>query len=358
MTKIMVCGEAWGRKELLFEHAFVGGSGAELARMLGEAKILPGPKVPYPSELDMINHWKHVKETEDFSLGNVFSCHPPDNKIEEFFTSVKEGGLTSLPPLKPGKYLRPEYLGHVQALWHQIETEKPTLVIAMGNTSCWALLGEGKISAIRGTVNMSERLGVKVLPTYHPAFILRQWNLRPIVVSDLEKAKREAEFPEIRRPKRYIITNPTFDEIIEWSSRPADFYAVDIETASHEIPMRQITMIGFARAPDDAIVIPFVDPAKPKWNYWSTVTEELWAWELVKNLLTKPIPKVFQNGIYDLSYILRIGIRPTCCGEDTMLFHHALYPEMLKGLGFLGSIYADDIAWKPMRTVQTLKRDE
>ena len=42
-----------------------------------------------------------------------------------------------------------------------------------------------------------------------------------------------------------------------------------------------------------------------------------------------------------------------------MLLHHALYPEMLKGLGFLGSIYSEEIAWKSMRTKgDNLKRDE
>ncbi len=57
--------------------------------------------------------------------------------------------------------------------------------------------------------------------------------------------------------------------------------------------------------------------------------------------------------------MLRAGLRPTMCDHDSMLLHHALYPEMLKGLGFLGSIYANDIAWKSMRTKgNNLKRDE
>ena len=35
--------------------------------------------------------------------------------------------------------------------------------------------------------------------------------------------------------------------------------------------------------------------------------------------------------------------------EDTMLLHHAIHPEMRKGLGFLGSLYTSEPAWKLMR---------
>jgi len=41
-----------------------------------------------------------------------------------------------------------------------------------------------------------------------------------------------------------------------------------------------------------------------------------------------------------------------------MLLHHALQPESLKGLGFLGSIYTDESNWKLMRKSTTIKRDE
>jgi hypothetical protein len=48
--------------------------------------------------------------------------------------------------------------------------------------------------------------------------------------------------------------------------------------------------------------------------------------------------------------------------EDTMLLHHAIQPESLKGLGFLGSIYSDERAWKGMNDrkgyKKTIKRDD
>jgi hypothetical protein len=135
--------------------------------------------------------------------------------------------------------------------------------------------------------------------------------------------------------------------------RPADYYAVDIETLPNSI-----SMIGFARAYNDALVIPFYDDRSPSGSYWS-VEDEIEAWRLTDLLLKKPVPKIFQNGIFDLFHILRAGLRPTLCNDDTMILHHAMYPEMLKGLGFLGSVYSNEIAWKTMRKAgNNLKRDE
>lgn len=353
MCKVLLVGEAWGAREERFQHALVGPSGAELARMLAQVELGHELRVKYPSELEMIRYWRDLKEEQDIDVDNVFNFHPPNNNIDECFASIANGGMNSLPPLRVGKYLRPELLPHLEALWERVTEAKPNLVVAMGNTACWALLGEGGIGTIRGTVKISPRLGVKVLPTYHPAAVLRQWNLRPITLADLAKARTEAEHPDIKRVERFVTVEPTLAEIGAWGLKPADYYAVDIETNP-----AGISMIGFARSAADALVIPFYDETKPSASYWTREEERL-AWKYVDLLLTRPIPKVFQNGVFDLFHILRAGLRPTMCNDDTMILHHALYPEMLKSLGFLGSIYSNEIAWKPMRKKgNNLKRDE
>ena len=350
-TRIVLIGEARGAKEALLDHGFVGPSGQELARMLGQTGILPEPR-QYPSEHDMIAYWRNARN-EGVEIANVFEVHPQDNDIELFFTDAKNG-LRTMPPMRPGKYLRPDMEHHVVALREKVRRLEPNLVIALGNTACWAMLEESKISVLRGTVKQSKIVNAKVLPTYHPAAVLRQWNLRPIVMSDFEKAKTECEFGAIRRIERWVTIEPTLAEIAEWITRPAEFYAVDIEN-----PYKIISMIGFARSPQDALVIPFIDERKPGWNYWPTVDMEMQAWRYVDHLLRTNVPKTFQNGIYDLTHLLLAGLRPNACKDDTMLLHHALYPEMLKSLGFLGSVYSNEIAWKSMRTKgNNLKRDE
>jgi DNA polymerase I-like protein with 3'-5' exonuclease and polymerase domains len=73
----------------------------------------------------------------------------------------------------------------------------------------------------------------------------------------------------------------------------------------------------------------------------------------------RAIPKLFQNGAYDISFLWRAyGIKTMGAAEDTMLLSHALQPESLKGLGYLGSIYSDEGSWKHMRKKdETVKRD-
>jgi len=246
----------------------------------------------------------------------------------------------------------------------------------MGNAACWGLLNTVGITSIRGTTVLSEQLGVKVLPTYHPASLLYegQWSNRPIVVADLMKASREGDFPEIRRPPRSVVISPTLQEVRDWIGAilhaPPWRLAVDIETSGG-----LIDTIGFASSPSSAFVIPFgphryrrgtgyvvVKPVRMgvvNTNYWS-FEEECEVWQLIFSLLESGIPLVFQNGVYDLQYLLRIGCRPANPADDTMLAWHSLYPELAKSLGFLGSILTDEAAWKKLNAFKadTTKRDD
>jgi hypothetical protein len=201
--------------------------------------------------------------------------------------------------------------------------------------------------------------GFKCLPTYHPAAILRQWDLRAVSVLDLAKANRESEYPEIRRPERTIYIEPTLTDL-EWYYvtylAAAKSITFDIETAGE-----QITCIGFAPDDKSAIVIPFVDPRKEGGSYWATPGDEACAWTYVRNVLNSPQPKIAQNGLYDIHFLWRsYGITVNNFEDDTMLLHHSLMPESEKGLAFLGSVYTNEASWKLMRQrgKTTIKRDE
>ena len=67
-----------------------------------------------------------------------------------------------------------------------------------------------------------------------------------------------------------------------------------------------------------------------------------------------------QNFSYDMQYFWRtVGITCPKFFGDTMLLHHALQPELEKGLGFLGSIYTNEPSWKFMRQEHfTLKKGD
>ena len=63
-----------------------------------------------------------------------------------------------------------------------------------------------------------------------------------------------------------------------------------------------------------------------------------------------------QNFSYDVQYLWRLGIPVPNWGDDTMIIHHAMQPEMEKGLGFLASIYTDELAWKFMHKKKATDR--
>lgn len=335
--KIMLIGEAPGETEERLGRPFVGSSGSELDRMLSDAGL----------------------DRADCRLSNVLLTRPPDNKIEKFLVPIKEASSESkaLGPVRAGKYLASPFLPEMERLRSEISSVNPNLIVALGNTALWATTGLSAISKYRGTV-MKGKEGRKVLPTFHPAAVLRQWELRTQVVQDLLKASRQCEFPEIRRPAREIWIDPDLSDIRKWMELElprATHLAVDVETR-----FKQITEIGFAASRHRALVIPFVRGFKD--DYWPTLESELQAHRLVSSILSSPTEKIFQNGMYDLQYIYRWGIRPYMGrggGEDTMLLHHALYPELPKGLGFLGSIYTDEPAWKILRNRKdSEKRDD
>ena len=354
---LVLVGEAWGESENEIKRPFVGWSGRELFVMLGEAlggeddghaAVLRGASRLGLGWVGPRDEWLRER---GIGLTNVLALRPPDNKIDALCVSKKDLPHDySLGPIDQGKYLDPQFLPELVRLGSELTEARPNLVVALGNIACWALLGTRGISGLRGTI-ASERLSglsLKCLPTYHPAAILRQWSWRQIAVEDLIKARRESAFPEIRRPSRSILINPTIEEVQEWTSRAlADAcpLACDTETAKG-----QITMVGFARSRSEAIVIPFRNflEGVERLHYWSEQDEVL-AWLCVRSLLLASNLKIFQNGLYDIQYFMAMGLRVMNATRDTMLLHHSIFPELQKGLGFLGSLYTNEPAWKLMR---------
>lgn len=366
MKPILIIGEAKGAEEHRINSSFVGASGVELLRLLNESgiitlsgndKSLIGDYYRRGDPRSINSIWRMHPEVQ---RSNVFQIHPPQNRLE-WFCGPKAEGIPSYPALLTGKYVRREFEPELDRLADEILSIDPNLIIGLGNTALWALCGRTGVGKLRGTTHLTTHCvtGYKFLPTYHPASLFRQWSNRPTTVIDLVKARRESAFPEIRRPQCEIWIEPTLEDIDDFITRfirGCDLLSVDIETTGS-----RITCIGFAPSATRAIVIPFDDPRAKGGSYWPTGTAEARAWALIRGVLEdRGIPKLFQNGMYDIAFLLRsYGIRVYGAGEDTMLLHHALQPESLKGLGYLGSVYTDFGAWKSDRKVnETIGRDK
>lgn len=363
---IFLVGEARGEHEQRIGSSFVGPSGVELLRMSNEAGLL---HLTPEDHMDISKFYKHGSPLHIESIWqrhpevyrtNVFNQHPPSNRLE-FFCGGKAEGIPGYPALIPSKYCRKEFQYELDRLGDEILAHDPNLIVALGNSALWALCGRTGVTKLRGTTQYTSHCvsDFKLLPTYHPTAVLRQWELRPVTIIDLAKVAREALYPDIRRPACEIWIEPAIPDIkrfIDAHIRGCPLLSVDIETAGN-----RITCIGFATSKSLAIVIPFDDERAKGGSYWPTTADERQCWDLVRGVLEDTsIPKLFQNGLYDIAFLLRaygIGVRGA--GHDSMLLHHALQPESLKGLAFLGSVYTDHGAWKSERKgpTSTIKRD-
>jgi hypothetical protein len=267
-------------------------------------------------------------------------------------------GISGYPPLTKSGHVRRDYIPHLERLGREIVSADPNVVVAMGNVALWALCGQTAITKARGYTRLSTHtaIGFKVLPTFNPAVIIREggWAHRPTVVMDFVKALRESEFPEIRRPHREIHVPETIQDLENFDRdylRDSPLISVDIETSAD-----LVTCIGFAPDVSRAIVIPIYDRGKRGKIYWQTKQELRDCFGFIKKVVERPQLKVFQNGLYDISFLYRsCGFKTYGAYHDTMLLHHSLQPEALKSLEYLGSLYTDEGAWKHMRKSSTIK---
>lgn len=333
-SPICLVGEAPGVNEEIYRRPFVGEAGEELTRMLKDAGL----------------------DRKSMYATNVFKFRPPDtdrarNDIKAFFVGRADPDAeTTLPAYEPGKFVRRQLANHPRELIRELTLVGANVVIALGNTALWALLGHTKISKYLGTVHPpTESRPFTVIPTYHPSAILRQWNFRSIAVANLRKAAtvagRNGSANQHAAPRFKVKTNPTIDEVEAFAAKAvrAPVIAIDVETKHG-----QIRTIGFAIDTKSAFVIPFWEPPAPP--YWSSVGAELRAWNAVKAICACDATKVGHNVLYDIQYLWRVhGIPLRGPIEDTIAWAHASQPELPRSLGHLAATFLNIPEWKTMR---------
>ena len=337
--KIAIIGDFFDDTEATYRTPFVGRGANQLSSILADAGI----------------------EKSKCYFANVFNLRPDRDDVDSFCTTKASGrGIRGRSPISSGRYLDTAYAGELDRLLADLEQVRPNVTILLGNIPCWALLDRQNISKIRGTVTESAFIpGLKCLPTYDLSAVTRQYDLRHVAVLDFIKARVESAFPEIRTPKVEVWLEPSLDDLDTFKREYIDnasFLAFDIETGQD-----QITCVGFSPSIHHSIVVPFVDPRRGGANFWATPQEEARAWQWIADVLDSAIPKVGQNGLYDIQWLwARMGIPVRNYAHDTMLLHHALYPEASKSLDFLGSIYTNHSAWKAERakTSKGAKKEE
>lgn len=316
----MLVGEAYGEQEERENRPFVGMSGKILDGMLEEVGI----------------------KREDCYVTNVMMQRPPSNDFGKFYADKARHKPTA--ELQEG----------IRRLHEEVKRIKPNVVVALGDEPMRALVSTHGISNWRGSV-LTTADGFKVIPTFHPSAVGREWSFRPAAICDLRRVLENASFPEIRRTSRELVTARNFDlaiQLLEDIKRGAEYVAFDIETEAD-----QITCIGFAPShrPNWAVCIPFWFGASG--SLW-TEDQEYVLWSHIRDILqSERIKKVAHNGSYDIEVLDRtVGLNVRCYDLDTMLMFHTLYPELPQALAFVVSLYTDHPYYKYQR--KTASMDE
>ncbi len=143
-ARLMFVGEAPGADEDVQGKPFVGRAGQLLTKIIEAIGM----------------------KREDVLIGNVNRCRPPSNRQ---------------PTLEEAAICRP-------FLFREIAAVKPDVIVVMGNTALRNLLEvrEG-ITRVRG--KFQDFRGIKVMPTFHPAYLLRDPSKKRETWEDLKKVR-------------------------------------------------------------------------------------------------------------------------------------------------------------------------
>jgi DNA polymerase len=145
-AKLMFVGEAPGEDEDMQGLPFVGRAGKLLTKII-EAMGL---------------------KREDVYIANILKCRPPNNRMP----------------------LPTEIMECEDNVKRQVGLIKPKVICTLGKFASQTLLrSQTPISALRG--HFQEYNGIKVMPTFHPAYLLRNPNDKKLVWQDMKKIMKE-----------------------------------------------------------------------------------------------------------------------------------------------------------------------
>ncbi|MDR1555114.1 MAG: uracil-DNA glycosylase [Campylobacteraceae bacterium] len=144
-TKLMFIGEGPGANEDASGKPFVGQAGQLLTKIIENVLNL---------------------KRNDVYIANIVKCRPPQNRA---------------PTYEEANICRPYLL-------KQIEIINPSIIVALGSTSFRYLTDdETPISRVRGEIIQYKN--VKLIPTFHPSFLLRTPSAKKDVWKDMLKVK-------------------------------------------------------------------------------------------------------------------------------------------------------------------------
>ncbi|MGM0500288.1 MAG: uracil-DNA glycosylase, partial [Bacillota bacterium] len=147
-NKIMLIGEGPGANEDRLGRPFVGRAGKLMDKILASVNL----------------------KREDLYITNVIKCRPPGNRVPR----------------------KNEFEACVSILRAEIELIQPKVIVTLGSTATKYLINpEESITNVRG--KWFQRGDIFILPTFHPAYLLRNENMKRYSWHDFKLIKKAAD---------------------------------------------------------------------------------------------------------------------------------------------------------------------
>jgi DNA polymerase len=144
-TELMFIGEGPGATEDSTGRPFVGRAGEVLTKMIENVLHIPRSQV---------------------YIANIVKCRPPNNRVP-----TESEALSCRPFLQK-----------------QISLIQPKIIVTLGATAYHYLTNDNSpISRVRGTVIEGD--GYRIIPTFHPSYLLRNPSAKKEALADLLKVK-------------------------------------------------------------------------------------------------------------------------------------------------------------------------
>lgn len=309
-AEILLVGEALGYAEAKAGRPFVGPSGALLDKILRLNGI----------------------DRQNVRITNVVSCQPPNDWLDG----------------APWEY---QAVRHCSQYLEPVLDARPKVVVAIGGSATRRLLDLPRSGHVQANWHGSPVLEPKgrflVVPTFHPAFLLRgNQKLTGVMAFDFQVALKVARGQWQEEPTSLLV-DPGVGYFASWVSDYEEackgdnppWLAVDIETAQKlegkdegELEDKEdiIIRINFACNPDEGLTVPWNEAYIP----------------YIQRLLNTSAPKCFWNARYDVPRLRREGISISGAALDFMWAWHVLQSDLPRGLGFVAPFYSTFGPWK------------
>lgn len=183
---------------------------------------------------------------------------------------------------------------------------------------------------------LTSRAGQKFIPTYDMNRVQKQFELGLFQEMAFSRALLESHTPTYKKHEERFLLNPPLEETLAVLRRIKDESEVSIDV---ETGYGQINTIGFAWSPSDAIAINVLPGRCSDIAYYEL-------WRAISDVAASPSNKIFQNFIYDVSYLSAYGVRTRNIHYDTMWAMKILWPELKSNLGNVGRLYTKRPYWK------------